>query len=43
VAFETSLATAVIWLVFLLFLPAVLSALCIASIAEPLQGILMVS
>jgi small-conductance mechanosensitive channel len=39
VAFGTSLATAVFWLVFLLFLPAVLSALGIASIAEPLQGI----
>ena len=39
VAFGESLATAVFWLIFLLFLPAVLSALGISEIAEPLQGI----
>jgi small-conductance mechanosensitive channel len=39
VAFGESLATAVFWLVFLLFLPAVLSTLGISEIAEPLQGI----
>ena len=39
VAFGESLATAVFWLIFLLFLPAVFSALGISEIAEPLQGI----
>ena len=39
VAFGDSLATAVFWLIFLLFLPAVLSTLGISEIAEPLQGI----
>ena len=33
-----SLATAGFWFIFLLFLPAVLSALGISQIAEPLQG-----
>ena len=40
VTFGESLATAVFWLVFLLFLPAVLSALGIAELAFPLQGVL---
>ena len=40
VTFGESLATAVFWLVFLLFLPAVLSALGISEIAIPLQGVL---
>jgi len=39
VTFGESLATAVFWLVFLLFLPAALSALGISEIAEPLQGV----
>ncbi len=37
VSFGESLATAVFWFVFLLFLPAVLNALGIASIAEPIN------
>ena len=40
VTFGESLATAVFWLVFLLFLPAVLSALGITELALPLQGVL---
>jgi hypothetical protein len=40
VTFGESLATAVFWLVFLLFLPSVLSALGIAEIAQPLQNVL---
>jgi len=40
VTFSESLASAVFWLVFLLFLPAVLSALGIAEIAQPLQNVL---
>jgi hypothetical protein len=39
VTFGESLATAVFWLVFLLFLPAVLSALGISEVADPLQGV----
>jgi len=39
VTFGQSLASAVFWLVFLLFLPAVFSALGIAEIAIPLQGV----
>ena len=39
VAFGASLATGVFWLVFLLFLPAVLYSLGISEIADPLQGI----
>lgn len=39
VSFGESLSTAVFWLIFLLFLPAVLSALGISEIAEPLQNI----
>ncbi len=39
VTFGKILANAVFWLVFLLFLPAVLSALGISEIAEPLQGV----
>lgn len=39
VTFGQSLASAVFWLVFLLFLPSVLSALGIAEIAIPLQGV----
>ena len=40
VTFGESLATAVFWLVFLLFLPSVLSSLGIAEIAQPLQNVL---
>jgi len=39
VTFGEVLANAIFWLVFLLFLPAVLSALGIAALAEPLQGV----
>ncbi len=39
VTFGQSLATAVFWLVFLLFLPSVLSALGISEIAVPLMGV----
>jgi hypothetical protein len=39
VSVSESLATAVFWFVFLLFLPGVLNALGIASIAEPVQDI----
>jgi len=39
VTFGEVLANAIFWLVFLLFLPAVLSALGIAAIAEPLQAV----
>jgi hypothetical protein len=39
VTFGQSLASAVFWLIFLLFLPSVLSALGIAEIAIPLQGV----
>lgn len=40
VTFGQSLSTAVFWLVFLLFLPSVLSALGISEIAQPLQNVL---
>lgn len=40
VTFGQALSNGVFWLVFLLFLPAVLSALGISEIAEPLQGVL---
>ena len=39
VVFGKALADAVFWLVFLLFLPAVLSSLGIDSLAEPIQGV----
>jgi len=39
VTFGEVLANAIFWLVFLLFLPAVLSSLGIAALAEPLQGV----
>jgi hypothetical protein len=39
VTFGETLANAIFWLIFLLFLPAVLSALGIAEIAQPLQGV----
>ena len=39
VTFGESLATAVFWLIFLLFLPSVLSALGITEIALPLQNV----
>ena len=40
VTFGEALSNGVFWLVFLLFLPSVLSALGISEIAEPLQGVL---
>ena len=39
VTFGEILANAIFWLVFLLFLPAVLSSLGIAEIAEPMQAV----
>ena len=39
VSVSDSLATAVYWFVFLLFLPAVLNALGVRALAEPIQGI----
>jgi len=39
VTFGEVLANAIFWLVFLLFLPAVLSSLGIAALAEPIQGV----
>ena len=39
VSISDSLATAVFWFVFLLFLPSVLTALGIASVAEPIQNV----
>ena len=39
VSISDSLATAVFWFVFLLFLPSVLTALGIASVAEPIQDV----
>ena len=39
VSFGESLATALFWFVFLLFLPAVLNALGVSSLADPIQGI----
>jgi len=39
VTFGEVLANAIFWLVFLLFLPAVLSSLGITALAEPMQGV----
>jgi len=39
VTFGEVLANAIFWLVFLLFLPAVLASLGITALAEPLQGV----
>lgn len=39
VSISESFATAIFWFVFLLFLPAVLNALGISSIAEPIMGV----